>query len=691
MPLRRRVALVACAGVLSVAVPLAGWIWATRVLERRVVTALGERFGRPVTVTRARPLLSGGVRLSGLRIAGTPPLARAELLYASEVDVEVDVPSLFRGRGVVRAVELRGAHLLVVRDAAGASNLGELLERLRGPGTARSGEATPRAEFHLRIDDGDATLVERRADGTLIHAEAHGLSGELRGGAGRLLLGSTNVEVRHGSHRVTLEAGELALDVGPGGRRPLRRAAATGLRFGLGGQPPLLERVVAFVDAERAGFRVRLRAGERMRMDAYIGEDGEIEGEASALGLALAGLDALAVPRGFGLAAARISGHLRARRQLATGEAGRPLALQAELDLTGLRITHERLVGKRPVDGAGLRAQVDGLLRASPPRLDFNARALSLGRLAGHAEGFVTLAPATGELRAELPEQPCQYALEALPRAALPRLDGLALAGRGRGRARVRFDARQWSALEVELDLDATGCSALRDADQAEIPRLLLDHVPYRVTEPGGRVRDFPLGPANPAWTPLQSLDRRIPNAFLSAEDARFYSHHGFDLEYIRLAMVRDLMIGKVERGASTISQQLVKNLYLEHTRSFARKLEEAILTWRLEQVVPKRRILELYLNAVELGPGIFGLREGARAWFGKEPGALSALEATHLAMILPDPRGFWRRMHERAPDAEWHGKLYDLLSIMRRSGRLSAAELEKERKKTLEFAPLER
>ena len=112
---------------------------------------------------------------------------------------------------------------------------------------------------------------------------------------------------------------------------------------------------------------------------------------------------------------------------------------------------------------------------------------------------------------------------------------------------------------------------------------------------------------------------------------------------------------GRVERGASTITQQLVKNLFLSGERTLARKLEEAVLTWRLEQLVPKRRILEYYLNLVEFGPGVYGIADAAEKYFGKEPEEIAGNEAAQLAALLPAPR--------RGMDAAWAKRYRALLS----------------------------
>jgi monofunctional biosynthetic peptidoglycan transglycosylase len=125
----------------------------------------------------------------------------------------------------------------------------------------------------------------------------------------------------------------------------------------------------------------------------------------------------------------------------------------------------------------------------------------------------------------------------------------------------------------------------------------------------------------------------------VEAEDGRIWQHHGIDLGCIRRAMAHDLEIGAPGRGGSTITQQVAKNLFLSGERTLGRKLEESALAWRLEARLGKRRILELYLNLVELGPGVYGLAEGARRWFGKDVAALTPDEAAQLAALLPAPR----------------------------------------------------
>jgi monofunctional biosynthetic peptidoglycan transglycosylase len=144
-------------------------------------------------------------------------------------------------------------------------------------------------------------------------------------------------------------------------------------------------------------------------------------------------------------------------------------------------------------------------------------------------------------------------------------------------------------------------------------------------------------------WVPYERISVNLKRAVVAAEDARFLDHEGFDWEMIQKAMARNEKRGRVIAGASTISQQLAKNLFLSSERSWLRKGQEAIITWMLEDVLSKRRILELYLNVAEWGDGIFGAEAAARHHFGVSASALSAEQAAWLAVILPSPRRYAR------------------------------------------------
>jgi len=169
-------------------------------------------------------------------------------------------------------------------------------------------------------------------------------------------------------------------------------------------------------------------------------------------------------------------------------------------------------------------------------------------------------------------------------------------------------------------------------------------------------------------WVPLDAISDELKLAVLVAEDINFFDHHGFDKDELRFA-VRDWLAGKRLRGASTISQQLVKNLWLSPRRSVWRKLEEAVLTWKLERDLPKRRILELYLNVVQFGPGVFGAEAAARRYFGIPASELTAEQAAALAAALSRPS----RWHPGVDSKAYRARVALILKRMRGAGWLRA------------------
>jgi monofunctional biosynthetic peptidoglycan transglycosylase len=160
----------------------------------------------------------------------------------------------------------------------------------------------------------------------------------------------------------------------------------------------------------------------------------------------------------------------------------------------------------------------------------------------------------------------------------------------------------------------------------------------YREKESKEKGKKFRM---NQTWVPLSNISPYLVKAVLIAEDDKFWSHEGFDYEAIQKAIEKDIKTKRFKFGGSTISQQLARNLYLSPAKNPLRKMREAIITWRMEKVLPKRRILELYLNLVEWGNGIFGVEAASRHYYGKPSSELTPQEAARLATVLPNPRKY--------------------------------------------------
>lgn len=142
-------------------------------------------------------------------------------------------------------------------------------------------------------------------------------------------------------------------------------------------------------------------------------------------------------------------------------------------------------------------------------------------------------------------------------------------------------------------------------------------------------------------WVPYQRISPHLKRAVVAAEDDKFVDHEGFDWEGMQKALEKNQRKGRVVAGGSTISQQLAKNLFLSASKTPLRKLQEAVITVMIEVLWDKRRILEVYLNSVEWGQGVFGAEAAARRYYGSTAAALGAEQAARLAVMLPAPRKF--------------------------------------------------
>ncbi|RKH41847.1 monofunctional biosynthetic peptidoglycan transglycosylase [Corallococcus sp. AB050B] len=174
-------------------------------------------------------------------------------------------------------------------------------------------------------------------------------------------------------------------------------------------------------------------------------------------------------------------------------------------------------------------------------------------------------------------------------------------------------------------------------------------------------------------WVPLSAVSKPAVDAVLLSEDASFYLHDGVDTVELARAVGQAVEAGKLERGASTLTQQLAKNLWLSTDRSLVRKLKELVLAHRLEEALTKQRILTLYLNVVEWGNGVYGIEAGAREHFGVSASQLSVAQGAVLAAMLPSPR---KRSPSSGSRALWK-HAHRVVDSLKTYKRISAAQAE--------------
>ena len=181
----------------------------------------------------------------------------------------------------------------------------------------------------------------------------------------------------------------------------------------------------------------------------------------------------------------------------------------------------------------------------------------------------------------------------------------------------------------------------------------------------------FEAGPLNKKYTKLSQISRYVPRSVLALEDSRFYQHRGFDFVEVVDALESSLEDGERLRGASTLTQQLVKNLYLSPERSFRRKILEALIAVKMEATLTKSQIIEIYLNSIDWGRGLFGIRDAAFAYYRKHPSALTLKEALFLAAIIPNPSRFGRRVEGQSPRRFVRRQMMKALRELYRQGQI--------------------
>jgi monofunctional biosynthetic peptidoglycan transglycosylase len=184
-------------------------------------------------------------------------------------------------------------------------------------------------------------------------------------------------------------------------------------------------------------------------------------------------------------------------------------------------------------------------------------------------------------------------------------------------------------------------------------------------------------GPGSGNWSSIYQISPYLVHAVLAHEDASFFSHSGFAPWAIRKALAKNLTQGRFVQGASTISMQLAKNLFLHREKYLARKVQEVLLTWWLETALDKPQILELYLNIIEYGAGLYGITEAANLYFGLEPEDLTPAQSAFLACVLPNPKLYYGQYERNELSESLRNRMRRLLTHMHARGRIDQQALD--------------
>ena len=223
------------------------------------------------------------------------------------------------------------------------------------------------------------------------------------------------------------------------------------------------------------------------------------------------------------------------------------------------------------------------------------------------------------------------------------------------------------------------GCFPRFAALKTEYP-----HVIYRGPKLPSEIEIKKMPPAS--WTPLTQISKNAQGAVLVSEDWAFYQHPGYDEKQIREAISDSLEEGRHTRGASTITQQVVRNIYLTKQKSLTRKVRELWMATKIEKILGKKKILELYFNIAEWGEGIFGIGQASHFYFNKSPTELSAKEGAFLAMLLPSPKKYATSFRNKTLSPYARSTVRSIMNKMVQARFLTVEERDQEWAKPLNF-----
>jgi len=244
-------------------------------------------------------------------------------------------------------------------------------------------------------------------------------------------------------------------------------------------------------------------------------------------------------------------------------------------------------------------------------------------------------------LKIGVPKMKAQDFVNSLPTGLFAHFEGMQVQGAFDYQLDFEFNKNNPEALIFESKLNKENLKILKYGE-ADLSKLNGEFV-YNAIENGRKQRSVLVGAGNPYFTPLEEISPYLQKAVLTFEDPQFYNHSGFSTDAFKQSIAKNIKTKKFTRGASTISMQLVKNVFLTREKTLSRKLEEILLVYLLEnnRLVPKARMLEVYLNVIEWGPNVYGIGESAQFYFEKTPRELTLNESLFLASIVPSPKKF--------------------------------------------------
>lgn len=677
-------------------------------IRDKVGDKLAHKLGREVTFGDIDVSLGHAV-LRDIQVRGTLD-GSSPLVHIERVDVDFDAWSSLLGRVKLGEAKVQGVLVTLRRDAFGRDNVRDVVERLRADKGASDGAAggssgglsrmrpnkitVTRARLLADdamtgttavVSDGDATWT---ADGLVAHARE--ITATTPGAPKASIKTAELRKLAGASPTVSIDGGELAL---------WPKMALSGIAG----------KVVE--DPERRGHFILEFAG------GYGGVPGT-------LWTAKGGFDPRAGSAAMDLVAAKFqlerlapilesspvvdykSTSIDTKLHVAIDPQGAQFA--GDLTLTGLNVGHPMIADKE-VHDLNLSAKVEGSFDRATGTLkltrgDFVARNLPFsitGTVISPRHDLVVpeaaqaslpaddkdppskidpqakAVPMRGphgvqslQLRVVIPSIACQKALDAIPAEMAPYMQGYKMKGMFDADIKLDIDWTNLDALVLGGHVGIDHCKVVEEPEDG--PKRLEKDFEHYVEVEEGEWMSFVVGPENPDFVPIDQINPNLIKSIMTTEDAGFYRHKGFIPSEFRTALISDLKARAFRHGASSITMQMVKNVLLYREKTLARKLQELFLTWHVEHVLTKDRILEIYFNVIEYGPGIYGIGPAMQHYFGKHPRDMNLVEAAFFSSILPNPKDRYKQYCQGTLTKWTTAKIQRILQLMQKRERIT-------------------
>lgn len=318
--------------------------------------------------------------------------------------------------------------------------------------------------------------------------------------------------------------------------------------------------------------------------------------------------------------------------------AGDRLVIQGSWAIKNLLINHPRIAGNDIIVPSG---SIDADMSVGENYIAIDSSSvIHLKNIKANPFIKYTLSPSKiYELKLHTEQLDAAEVFDAFPVGLFESLEGMQVAGKLQYDFDFYLDAAQPDSVKFYSALNQQGFKVLKwGKTNLEKINSTFVYTPYEYGKP---MRNITIGPSNYNYTPINEISPYLRNAVLTAEDPSFYSHNGFVMESFRKSIATNYKEKAFKRGGSTISMQLVKNVYLNRQKTLARKIEEILIVWILEntKVSTKQRMFEVYLNLIEWGKNVYGIGEASRYYFDKHPSELTLGESIYLASIVPRPK----------------------------------------------------